>query len=51
MVYRKNSLKLVSAKFVLVCFLRLKESTNETSKNASYFKSSFRSQENQSLEF
>ena len=46
-------LKVVSATFSLVCFLSLKESTWETRKNVFlfHFKSSFRSRENQILEF
>ena len=47
------SLKVVSATFLLVYFLSLKVSTFETRKNVFLFrfKSSFRSQENQVLEF
>ena len=45
-------LKVVSAAFLLVCFLSRKESTCETRKNVFYFtfKSSFRSGENQILD-
>ena len=32
-----NGLKLVFTKFLVVCFLSLKESTCETGKNVSYF--------------
>ena len=43
-----SSLKVVSATFLLVCFLNLKESTCETwEKNLFHSKSSFHSQENQ----
>ena len=46
-------LKVVSATFLLVCFLSLNESTCQTGKDVFlfHFKSSFRSQENQILEF
>ena len=48
-----SSLKVVSATFLLVCFLSLNESTYQTRKNVFLirFKSSFRSGENQILEF
>ena len=36
---RNYALKVVTATFLLVCFLRLKESTCETSKNVFYFTS------------
>ena len=46
-------LNVVSTTFLLVFFLSLKESTSETRKNLFlfHFKSSFRSPENQILEF
>ena len=46
-------LKVVSATFLLVCFLSLNKNTFQTRKNLFlfYFKNSFRSQENQILEF
>ena len=49
----KVFLKVVSATFLQVCFLRLKESTYETRKNVFLFhlKSSFRSWDNQILTF
>ena len=37
--YMANLLKVVSAKFLLVCFLHLKESTCETRKNVFYYTS------------
>ena len=45
--------KVVSATFLLVCFLSLNESTCQTRKNLFlfHFKSSFHSTENQILEF
>ena len=47
------SLKVVCATFLLVCFVSVTESTCETRKKkfSFHFKSSFRSQENQILEF
>ena len=36
---KKDTLKVVSATFLLVCFLHLKESTSETRKNVFYFTS------------
>ena len=50
---RKSSLKVVSAAFVLVCFACLKERTYEARKNVFlfHFKSSFRSWDNQILNF
>ena len=46
------SLEFVSATFLLVCFLSLKESTWEKRKKKLFhFKSSFRSRENQILGF
>ena len=53
--YKPNSekIKVVSTTFLLVCFLSLKESTCEIRTNVFLFnfKSSFRSQENQILDF
>ena len=46
----KLALKVVSATFLLVCFLHLNESTCQTS-FLFHFKSSFRSQGNEILEF
>ena len=48
-----GNLKVVSAKFLLVCFLSLKESTCETRKNVFNLtsKNLFRSRENQILDF
>ena len=48
-----EALKVVSATFLLVCFLSLKKSTCETRKNIFlfHFKSSFHSRENQILDF
>ena len=47
-----TALKVASAIFLLVCFLSLKESTFETEKCFLFhFEGSFRSQENQILEF
>ena len=37
--YHDSELKVVSATFLLVCFLSLKESTCETLKNVFYFNS------------
>ena len=50
---RAVTLKVVSATFLLVCFLSLNESTCQARKNVFlfHFKSSFRSRENQILEF
>ena len=46
----KNTLKVMSATFLLVYFLILNKSTFQTRKNV-HFKSSFHSRENQNLEF
>ena len=50
---QKLFLKIVSPKFLLVCFVRLKESACETKKNVFlfHFESSFHSSDNQILTF
>ena len=50
MVESSLPLKVLSAAFLLVCFLSLNKSTCQTRKNV-HFKSYFRSRENQILEF
>ena len=51
--HKFRDLKVVSATFLLVCFLSLNKSICQTRKNVFlfHFKSSFRSQENEILEF
>ena len=53
LILRSVSLKVVSATFMLVCFLSLNKSIFQIRKNVFlfHFKSSFRSRENQVLEF